>query len=80
MQASASAFAATRDLIDEDVFLTSYGDTLIDADLPALIRTREESGKLGRLLAVPPNYTFNLVASDDEVVVTGFHDVAGSPL
>ena len=27
-------FAAARDSIDEDVFLTSYGDTLTDADLP----------------------------------------------
>ena len=73
-------FAAARESIDEDVFLTSYGDTLTDADLPSLIRTREESGKLGSLLAVPPNYTFNVVASGDDNVVTGFHDVADSPL
>jgi glucose-1-phosphate cytidylyltransferase len=73
-------FAAARDSIDEDVFLTSYGDTLTDADLPTLIRTREESGRLGSLLAVPPNYTFNVVASDEEDVVTGFHDVADSTL
>ena len=73
-------FAAARDSIDEDVFLTSYGDTLTDADLPTLIRTREESGKLGSLLAVPPNYTFNVVTSDENDVVTGFHDVADSPL
>jgi glucose-1-phosphate cytidylyltransferase len=73
-------FAAARDAIDEDVFLTSYGDTLTDADLPTLIRRREESGRLGSLLAVPPNYTFNVVASDGDDVVTGFHDVADSPL
>ena len=73
-------FAAARDAIDEDVFLTSYGDTLTDADLPMLIRTREESGRLGSLLAVPPNYTFNVVASDGDDIVTGFHDVADSPL
>ncbi|HSC48741.1 MAG TPA: sugar phosphate nucleotidyltransferase [Gaiellaceae bacterium] len=73
-------FAAARDAIDEDVFLASYGDTLTDADLPTLIRKREESGKLGSLLAVPPNYTFNVVASDGDDVVTGFHDVADSPL
>jgi glucose-1-phosphate cytidylyltransferase len=73
-------FAAARDAIDEDVFLTSYGDTLTDADLPTLIRTRQESGRLGSLLAVPPNYTFNVVASDADDVVTGFHDVADSPL
>ena len=42
--------------------------------------TREESGKLGSLLAVPPNYTFNVVTSDEHDVVTGFHDVADSPL
>ena len=73
-------FAAARDAIDEDVFLTSYGDTLTDADLPTLIRTREESGKLGSLLAVPPNYTFNVVTSDVDDAVTGFHDVAESEL
>jgi len=73
-------FAAAREVIDEDVFLTSYGDTLTDADLPTLIRTREESAKLGSLLAVPPNYTFNVVTSDEDDAVTGFHDVADSPL
>lgn len=73
-------FAAARDSIDEDLFLTSYGDTLTDADLPTLIRTREESGKLASLLAVPPNYSFNVVASDEADLVTGFHDVAESPL
>jgi glucose-1-phosphate cytidylyltransferase len=73
-------FAAAREAIDEDVFLTSYGDTLTDADLPTLIRNREESGKLGSLLAVPPNYTFNVVTSDENDAVTGFHDVAESEL
>jgi glucose-1-phosphate cytidylyltransferase len=73
-------FAAARDSIDEDVFLTSYGDTLTDADLPTLIRTREESGRLASLLAVPPNYTFNVVTSDEQDAVTGFHDVAESEL
>jgi glucose-1-phosphate cytidylyltransferase len=73
-------FAAARDAIDEDVFLTSYGDTLTDADLPTLIRTREESGRLGSLLAVPPNYSFNVVTSDEHDAVTGFHDVAQSEL
>ena len=79
-RASASASRRQRDSIDEDIFLTSYGDTLTDADLPTLVRTREESGKLGSLLAVPPNYTFNVVTSDEHDVVTGFHDVADSPL
>ena len=73
-------FAAARDSIDENVFLTSYGDTLTDADLPTLIRTREERGRVGSLLAVPPNYTFNVVTSDDDDLVTGFHDVAEAPL
>jgi glucose-1-phosphate cytidylyltransferase len=73
-------FAAARDSIDEDVFLTSYGDTLTDADLSMLIRTRKESGKLGSLLAVPPNYTFNVVTSNEEDLVTGFEDVADSTL
>src|SRR5262249_30144025 len=73
-------FAAAREVIDEDAFGPPYGDPLTDADLPSLIRTRAESGQLASLLAVPPNYTFNVVASDDDDVVTGFHDVADSPL
>jgi glucose-1-phosphate cytidylyltransferase len=74
-------FAATQAaLLGEDVFLTSYGDTLTDAHLPTLIRTREESGKAASLLAVPPNYTFNVVSSDEEDVVTSFDDVARSTL
>jgi glucose-1-phosphate cytidylyltransferase len=73
-------FAAARDSIDEDVFLTSYGDTLTDADLPALIRAREASGKLGSLLAVSPNYTFDVITSDEHDVVTGFDNVARSAL
>ena len=36
--------------------------------------------ELGSLLAVPPNYTFNVVASGEDDVVTGFHDVTDSPL
>ena len=73
-------FAATRDTIGDDTFLTSYGDTLTDAHLPSLIETRAESGKLASLLAVPPNYTFNVVSSDEEDVVTSFDDVARSTL
>jgi glucose-1-phosphate cytidylyltransferase len=58
------------------VFLASYGDTLTDAPLPLLIAAHASSGKVASLLATKPNYTFNVIASDESDVVTSFDDIA----
>jgi glucose-1-phosphate cytidylyltransferase len=70
-------FAAVRDyVVDDEVFLTTYGDTVTDAPLPLLIAARAANGKVASLLSVQPNYTFNAVASDERGLVTSFHDIA----
>jgi len=69
--------AQTREHIAEDeVFLASYGDTLTDAPLPLLIAAHAASGKVASLLATKPNYTFNVITSDETDVVTSFDDIA----
>jgi glucose-1-phosphate cytidylyltransferase len=69
-------FYAVQDhLAGEEVFLANYGDTVTDAPLPALIQHHARSGRAASLLAVRPNYTFNVVASDGPRV-TDFQDIA----
>jgi glucose-1-phosphate cytidylyltransferase len=69
--------ALARDhVIGDEVFLASYGDTLTDAPLPLLISAHAASGKVASLLATKPNYTFNVIDTDESSVVTSFGDVA----
>ena len=73
--------AQTRDHVgDRDVFLCSYGDTLTDAPLPLLIARTRRDGKVASLLAAPPNYTFNVITSDEHHLVTRFADIAQSEM
>jgi glucose-1-phosphate cytidylyltransferase len=67
---------AREHVADDEVFLASYGDTLTDAPLPLLIAAHAASGKVASLLATKPNYTFNVISSDEADVVTSFDDVA----
>jgi glucose-1-phosphate cytidylyltransferase len=67
---------AREHVADDEVFLASYGDTLTDAPLPLLIAAHAASGKVASLLATKPNYTFNVIASDESDVVTSFDDIA----
>lgn len=71
-------FFSVRDRIDDDVFLANYGDTVTDVHLPDLIHAHRESGKVASLLSVPPNYTFNVVTTDDSGRVSGFEDIGDS--
>lgn len=69
-------FRAVRErLSGDDVFLANYGDTVTDAVLPDVIAHHTASGKAASLLAVRPNYTFNVVETDG-TRVRGFHDIA----
>jgi glucose-1-phosphate cytidylyltransferase len=65
-------------LTDDDVFLANYGDTLTDADLPAMITHAREADVAASFLAVRPNYSFHVVSMDKAGVVDGLHDVTRS--
>jgi glucose-1-phosphate cytidylyltransferase len=71
-------FSAVRDLIDDDVFLANYGDTVTDVPLTTLIEAHRTSGKTASLLAVPPNYTFNVVTTGGSSLVSSFDDIGES--
>ena len=43
------------------MFLANYGDTLTDADLPAMIERDKAADKIASFLAVRPNYSFHVV-------------------
>ncbi len=49
-------------LADDEVFLANYGDTLTDADLPAMIARAREAETMASFLAVRPNYSFHVVS------------------
>ena len=71
-------FFAVRDLIDDDLFLANYGDTVTDVPLTALIDAHSASGRTASLLAVPPNYTFNVVTTNGSSLVSSFEDIGES--
>ena len=60
------------------MFLANYGDTLTDADLPAMIARTRATGATASFLAVRPNYSFHVVSMDDSGIVDGIHDVTRS--
>ena len=67
---------AVRHLLrDDEMFLANYGDTLTDADLPAMIARAKEADVTASFLAVRPNHSFHVVSMDDAGVVRGLHDV-----
>jgi glucose-1-phosphate cytidylyltransferase len=72
---------AVRHLLrDDEMFLANYGDTLTDADLPAMIARAKESDATASFLAVRPNHSFHVVSMDDAGVVNGLHDVLRSDI
>jgi glucose-1-phosphate cytidylyltransferase len=70
---------AVRHLLrDDEMFLANYGDTLTDADLPAMIERTRSSGVTASFLAVRPNYSFHIVSMDERGIVDGVSDVMRS--
>ena len=70
---------AVRHLLrDDEMFLANYGDTLTDADLPAMINRAKATGATASFLAVRPNYSFHVVTMDNAGIVDGIHDVTRS--
>jgi len=72
---------AVRDLLrGEEMFLANYGDTLTDANLPAMIAQAKGMGVTASFLAVRPNYSFHIVSMDQQGFVDDIHDVARSDI
>jgi glucose-1-phosphate cytidylyltransferase len=65
---------------DDELFLANYGDTLTDADLPAMIDRARDSGAMASFLAVRPNYSFHVVSADEDGTVEDIADVTKSDL
>jgi glucose-1-phosphate cytidylyltransferase len=64
----------------EEMFLANYADGLTDMDLPLMIETFRESGKLASFVAVPPSQSFHLVNLEDEGHVSAIRSVNESGL
>jgi glucose-1-phosphate cytidylyltransferase len=62
-------------LTDDDVFLANYGDSLTDADLPAMITHARERDAMASFLAVRPNYSFHVVSMKENGRVDAMQDV-----
>jgi glucose-1-phosphate cytidylyltransferase len=67
-------------LRDDEMFLANYGDTLTDADLPALIERTKTSGATASFLAVKPNYSFHVASMDQSGIVEDIEDVTRSDM
>jgi glucose-1-phosphate cytidylyltransferase len=72
---------AVRHLLGEDeMFLANYGDTLTDADLPAMIDRVTDADVTASFLAVKPNYSFHVASIDDDDRVESMADVTRSEI
>jgi glucose-1-phosphate cytidylyltransferase len=72
---------AVRDhLQDDEMFLANYGDTLTDADLPAMIARAREEDVTASFLAVRPSYSFHVVSMRPDGRVRAMRDVARSDI
>jgi len=72
---------AVRHLLAEDeLFLANYGDTLTDADLPAMIDRARNAEVTASFLAVRPNYSFHVVSIGEDERVTEMRDVTRSDI
>jgi glucose-1-phosphate cytidylyltransferase len=67
-------------LADDELFLANYGDTLTDADLPAMIARAREAEAMASFLAVRPNYSFHVVSMESDGRVRSMRDVMGSDI
>jgi glucose-1-phosphate cytidylyltransferase len=67
-------------LTDDEIFLANYGDTLTDADLPAMIARAREEDAMASFLAVRPNYSFHVVSMRSDGRVRAMRDVVGSDI
>jgi glucose-1-phosphate cytidylyltransferase len=62
------------------MFLANYGDTVTDVNLPAMIEQVKTTGAMGSFVAVRPNYSFHVVAVNDDGHVREISDVTRSDM
>ena len=67
-------------LADDEMFLANYGDTLTDADLPAMIARARQEEATASFLAVRPNFSFHVVSMRSDGRVRAMRDVMGSDI
>jgi glucose-1-phosphate cytidylyltransferase len=65
---------------DEPMFLANYGDNLTDAPLDQLIRDFEGRTEVAAFLSVRPTYTFHIVRTGGDGVVTDIEHVYHSDI
>jgi glucose-1-phosphate cytidylyltransferase len=70
--------AVSHLLSDDEIFLANYGDTLTDADLPAMIARASEEDVMASFLAVRPNYSCHIVSMGSDGRVREMRDMMGS--
>ena len=64
-------FAVRQHVEDEEMFLANYSDGLSDVDLPAMIETFKQSGKIACFVAARPTFSLHLVEMDADGKVEG---------
>lgn len=65
---------------DDEMFMANYADVLTDAPLNTLIERFRQTDALASLLAVPPQSSFHIVATDEHDRVTEIDSVASLDL
>jgi glucose-1-phosphate cytidylyltransferase len=63
---------ASRYLLDEDVFMMTYGDGVADVDLGKLVAFHKQHGRLATVTVIRPTSRFGILDVDDSGVVTQF--------
>src|SRR5689334_17554298 len=73
-------YAVRAHLEGEEMFLANYSDGLSDVNLPAMIQTFKESGKVACFVAARPNFSLHLVDMDANGRVNGMRPTHNADL
>ena len=72
--------AVRRHLEGEEMFLANYADVLTDAPLDKLVTDFAGRNLTAGFLSIHPNYTFHVVSTNDDGLVTSFRHVQEADL
>jgi len=70
--------AVQKHLQGEEMFLANYTDGLSDVELPAIVRTFEQSKNVGCFVSVKPRASFHLIDTDPSGVVKSIEHIGKS--
>jgi glucose-1-phosphate cytidylyltransferase len=73
-------WAIQKYLDDDEIFLANYTDGLTDCPLPILIDALDRRGKTAIFLSTRPGFTFHIVSTGADGVVTDIQDVSKSEI